>query len=374
LKTFTAKKQRFPRLTEHTFTIILGGTMPPAPVKNPPNPYGQATLEYFGDAPAAELEVYEDHTQEILAKNNSPDVGFRFSVNPYRGCMHACAYCYARPSHEYLSFGAGTDFDRKIVVKMNAAALLKKAFDRPSWRGDRVMFSGVTDCYQPLEASLGLTRACLEVCADYKNPAGVITKGTIIERDIDVLLRLASRADLHVTISIPIWDKERARAIEPYVPSPERRMTTIRRLAEAGLPVGINIAPMIPNISDSDIVELLQRAKDAGAKHAGLIFLRLPGTVKAVFEERLRAALPLRADRVLSLVRDARGGAMNDPRFGVRQVGEGAYAESVLALFETHARRLGLITSDDDDGAGSGSGAEEMPATFERPTAQLKLF
>lgn len=346
--------------------------MPLAPVNNPPNPYGQATLEYFGDAtPIADLEIYEDHTQEIVAKNDSPDVGFRYSVNPYRGCMHGCAYCYARPSHEYLSFGAGTDFDRKIVVKMQAAALLKKTFDRPSWKGDRVMFSGVTDCYQPLEASLGLTRACLEVCADYKNPAGVITKGTIIERDLDVLTRLHKVTDLHITVSIPIWDKERARAIEPYVPSPARRMETIRKLAAAGLSVGINIAPMIPNLSDSDIVTLLERAKEAGAQHAGFVFLRLPGSVKAVFEERLRAAMPMRADRVLTLIRDARGGALYDPRFGARQAGEGAYAESVRALFVNTGRRLGLLRDEDtaDD-----TPPEPTTRTFERPTAQLKLF
>jgi DNA repair photolyase len=344
--------------------------MPLAPVKNPPNPYGQSRLEYFGDgeAPAAELEVYEDHTKEIVAKNDSPDVGFGFSVNPYRGCMHACAYCYARPSHEYLSFGAGTDFDRKIVVKPNAAALLRRTFDRASWKGERVVFSGVTDCYQPLEASLGLTRACLEVCAEYKNPTGVITKGTIIERDIDVLSKLSSRAELWITISIPIWDKERARAIEPYVPSPARRMETIKRLADAGLSVGINIAPMIPNVSDSDVVTLLERAKEAGASHAGMVFLRLPGTVRVVFEERLRAAMPLRADRVLSLVRDARGGQLYDPRWGSRQTGEGAYADSVRALFETTARRLGLIHDDDD------KDTEQPETTFERPTAQLKLF
>lgn len=339
--------------------------MPVAPVKNPPNPYASTALEYFGDAPRAELEVYEDHTQEIVAKNDSPDVGFSYSVNPYRGCMHACAYCYARPSHEYLSFGAGTDFDRKIVIKPEAGKLLRKAFDRPSWRGERVVFSGVTDCYQPIEASYGLTRSCLEVCVEYKNPAGIITKSTLIERDLELLVKLHSVADLWITVSIPIWDKEKARAIEPYVPTPERRMQTIRRLAEAGLDVGINVAPMIPSISDRDIGELLERAAEAGAKGAGLVFLRLPGSVKAVFEERVRAAMPLRADHVLSLVRDARGGALYDPRFGARQTGQGAYAQSVIALFEATAKRLGLNDAE--------KYAEPRP-TFERPTAQMKLF
>jgi DNA repair photolyase len=340
--------------------------MPVAPVKNPPNPYASTSMEYLEDAPRAELEVYEDHTQEILAKNDSPDVGFRYSVNAYRGCMHACAYCFARPSHEYLSFGAGTDFDRKIVIKPEAARLLKKAFDRPSWKGERVVFSGVTDCYQPIEASYRLTRACLEVCAEYKNPVGIITKSALIERDLDVLVKLNAVADLWISVSIPIWDKERARAIEPYVPSPERRMTSIRRLAEAGLQVGINVAPMIPSISDSDIGELLQRAADAGAKGAALVFLRLPGSVKVVFEERMRAAMPLRTDHVLSLVRDARNGALYDSRYGTRQTGQGAYAESVLALFEATAKRLGLADSEKKYG--------EPRETFERPTAQMKLF
>jgi DNA repair photolyase len=339
--------------------------MPIAQVKNPPNPYASTSLAYFGDAPRAELEVYEDRTQEIIAKNDSPDLWFTYSVNPYRGCQHACAYCYARPSHEYLSFGAGTDFDRKIVVKPQAASLLRRAFERPAWKGERVVFSGVTDCYQPLEASYGLTRACLEVCAEYKNPAGVITKGTLIERDLDVLAKLSAVAELWVTISIPIWDRDRARAIEPYVASPARRMQTIRRLSEAGIDVGINIAPMIPSISDGDIGELLTRAKEAGAKHAAMVFLRLPGAVQEVFTERISAALPLRANRVLALVREARGGALNDSRWGQRMSGQGPYAQSVTALFETTARRLGLLEEDE---------REERPSTFERPTAQLSLW
>src|SRR5450631_1110172 len=166
------------------------------------------------------LEVFVDSTRNILSKNDSPDVGFTWSVNPYRGCFHACAYCYARPTHEYLSFGAGTDFDRKIVVKPRAPELLRDTFERPSWRSDLVVFSGVTDCYQPLEASYRLTRGCLEVCALYKNPVAIITKSPLIERDIDVLVRLASVADLTVTISVPFWDVAKARAIEPYVATP----------------------------------------------------------------------------------------------------------------------------------------------------------
>src|SRR4029077_11931750 len=188
----------------------------------PPNPWATTAVEYLeGTAPPdVRLEVYEDHTRQILSRNTSPDVGFDWSVNPYRGCFHACAYCYARPSHEYLSMGAGTDFERKIVVKPAAPELLREAFDRRSWRGELVIFSGVTDCYQPLEASYRLTRGCLEVCVEYRNPAGIITKAPLIERDIDVLQELARVTQLSVMISVPFWDEAKARAIEPFVTTP----------------------------------------------------------------------------------------------------------------------------------------------------------
>src|SRR5437763_9574121 len=198
--------------------------MKPVALSNPPNPWATTEVEYLEGTPEVRLEVYEDQTRQILAKNDSPDVGFTWSVNPYRGCFHACAYCYARPSHEYLSFGAGTDFDRKIVVKRQAAALLRKAFAKKSWRGETVVFSGVTDCYQPLEASYRLTRACLEVCAEYRNPVGIITKAPLIERDIDVLVRLNEVARVGISVSVPFWDPEHARAIEPQVATPQRRM------------------------------------------------------------------------------------------------------------------------------------------------------
>src|SRR5437899_2518481 len=199
---------------------------PPAfgPNSNPPNPWLSTEVEYLDEIPPAELEVYEDHTREILAHNDSPDVGFSWSVNPYRGCFHACAYCYARPSHEYLGLGAGTDFERKITVKPQAPPLLRDAFERPSWNTELVVFSGVTDCYQPLAASYRLTRGCLEVCAEYCNPAGIITKSPLIERDLDVLQQLQKNARVSVSVSIPIWDRGHAPAIEPYVATPQRPM------------------------------------------------------------------------------------------------------------------------------------------------------
>ena len=342
------------------------------PLSNPPNPFASVDREYLeGCDPQTKLEVWEDHTKEILASNDSPDLGFRFSVNPYRGCTHACAYCYARNGHEYLSLGAGTDFDTKIAVKTHAAELLRKAFARPSWQGETVVFSGVTDCYQPLEASYRLTRACLQVCAEHRNPVGIITKAPLIERDIDVLQDLAKNARVHVSISIPFWDADNARKIEPWVSSPQRRMRTVEALAKAGIPVGIMVAPIIPGLSDEDVPRILQAAKDAGADHAGYVLLRLPGSVRAVFEERVRAAFPLRADKILGRLRQTHGGELYDPRFGKRQTGEGPYAEMIATLFEATARKLGLWQRRGHDGS------HVEGTTFRRPAAkgpQLALF
>jgi DNA repair photolyase len=316
--------------------------------------------------------VYEDKTRQILSKNDSPDLHFGWSVNPYRGCFHACAYCYARPTHEYLSFGAGTDFDRKLVVKPDAASLLRAAFERPSWKGELLVFSGVTDCYQPLEATHRLTRACLEVCRDYSQPVGVITKSPLIERDIDLLVALGEVARACVTISIPFWDVERARAIEPYVATPHRRMKTVERLARAGIEVGVNIAPVIPGLNDEDIGDILTAAKDAGAQHAGTVLLRLPTSVAPVFEERLRERLPLRAEKVLRRIREAHGGKLYDSTWGVRGRGEGPYADAISTLFDATARRLGLRTRAMDPVPYQ----DAPPSTFMRPAraGQLKLF
>jgi len=273
-------------------------------------------------------------------------VGFKYSVNPYRGCFHACAYCYARPGHEYLSFGAGTDFDRKIMVKVRAPELLRAAFAKKSWRREAVVFSGVTDCYQPLEASYRLTRGCLEVCAEIGNPVGVITKAPLIERDLDVLQAVARVASVHVIVSIPFWDPAKARAIEPYVATPARRIRAIRALADAGISVGVNVAPIIPGLNDAEIPSVLSAAREAGATSAGYVLLRLPGPVAQVFEERVRAAMPLGADRILHRIRETRGGALYDARFGVRGRGEGSYAETIRSLFQVTSRRLGLRAHD----------------------------
>jgi DNA repair photolyase len=326
--------------------------MRPVPISNPPNPWATTEVEYLDEVPAVRLEVFEDRTRNILSKNDSPDVGFTWSVNPYRGCFHACAYCYARPSHEYLSLGAGTDFDRKIVVKRDAPALLRAAFTKKSWRHETVVFSGVTDCYQPLEASYRLTRGCLEVCVAHANPAALITKSALVERDVDVLVALGKVASAHVTVSIPFWDAERARAIEPYVATPARRIRVIETLSRAGISVGVNVAPIIPGLNDQDMPQILKAARDAGATSAGHVLLRLPGSVKQVFEERLRAALPLSAERVLHRIRETRGGQLYDSRFGVRGRGEGPYATAIHTLFEASAARVGLRTEMRSQGPG----------------------
>ena len=351
--------------------------MRPLPLRNPPNRWRKELVSYeesaAEDAPRVELTVFEDQTKQILSDNDSPDVGFKFSVNPYRGCLHGCAYCYARPTHEYLGFGAGADFERKIVVKLHAAALLREAFEKPSWQGELILFSGNTDCYQPLESSYGLTRACLAVCAEYGNPLHVITKSTLVERDADLLAELAARGSASVTLTIPFWDPAIARALEPLVPTPKRRIETVRRLTARGIPVSVNIAPLIPGLSDRDIVHILEAASEAGAISAAMIPLRLPGSVEPVFVERLREALPLSADKVLARVREMRGGKLNDPRFGKRMQGDGPYIEAVRLLFDQTARRLGLGTREMD----LTKDQTRPTTTFRRPTdrgGQLRLF
>jgi len=340
--------------------------MRPRSLDNPPNPFLSASVDYLGEPPSVPVRFYEDATRTLIARNDSPDLGFHFSVNPYRGCQHACAYCYARPGHEYLGFGAGTDFDTQIAVKRAAPALLREAFGKPSWRGELLMFSGVTDCYQPVEASLRLTRGCLEVCAEFRQPVAVITKAPLIERDLDVLTRLNELAGAAVTVSVPFWDPAKARAIEPYVATPQRRMETVRHLAEAGIAVGVNVAPVIPGLNDEDLSQILEAARDAGACTAGYILLRLPGSVQAVFEARLREAFPDRAERVLHRIRETRGGAMYQTEFGVRHTGTGRYAQAIARLFEATFKRLRFPGR-----------PPPRAGTFARPpkrTAQLSLF
>jgi len=312
------------------------------PVANPPNPYLSEYREWLGPPPVARLEVYEEHAASIVAENDSPDVPFRWSVNPYRGCQHGCAYCYARRTHEYLGLGAGTDFETKITVKVNAPELLEQTLAAPRWPRETIAFSGVTDCYQPLEAVYQLTRRCLEACVRRANPVGVVTKSYLVVRDTDVLAELHRRAGAHVAFSIPFADPTVARRLEPHAPPPERQFEALRRLAEAGVPVGLILAPIIPGLNDRDIPALLKQAAACGATTASYTPVRLPGSVKDVFLARLRAEFPDRAARVEARIRALHGGQWNDPRFGWRMRGSGEYWASVQRLFETTATRLGL--------------------------------
>lgn len=316
--------------------------MPPRRVSNPKNPWRTSHVEWLEEPPVAALEVFEEEAVSVLTENDSPDVGFRWSVNPYRGCWHACAYCYARPGHQHIGFGAGTDFDRRIVVKTNAAEVLSVQLAGESWRREVVVFSGSTDCYQPLEATYELTRRCLEVCLARRTPIAIITKGTLIRRDLELLARLARGPGAHVTVSIPFLDEDAARALEPGAPTPSRRFETMRMLADAGVTVGISLAPLIPGFRESDIAMLLERAQAAGATSAFTTLLRLPAEVAPVFEERFRAAFPDHWKKVESALREMRGGNLHDPRFGHRMRGQGARWDAVMQLFELQRRRLGL--------------------------------
>src|SRR5207237_397202 len=285
-------------------------------VANPPNPWLTQSIEWIGEPPPAKIEVFEEtETRSIINRNDSPDVAFDYSINCYRGCIHGCTYCFSRPTHEYLDFGAGTDFERKIVVKVKAAELLRKELMKPSWKGDEIVFSFTSAPYIPLEANYKLTRACLEVCLEFRNPVGVVTKSALVRRDKDMLASLTREAGASVFFSVPFADDETAKALEPSAPLPNARFRAMTELSDAGVPVGLLIAPVVPGLSDSDSPKLLKRAKEAGARQAYINLLRLPGRVAPYFEQRLRERLPTKADRVLARLREVKGGRLNISEF-----------------------------------------------------------
>ena len=334
--------------------------------ENPKNRFEAQAVEWLSEPPYALLEVHEERAKSILSKNDSPDIGFRFSVNPYRGCYHGCAYCYARPSHQYWGFGAGTDFDRKIIVKVNAPELLRASFDDPNWTGEPITFSGNTDCYQPLEAAWRLTRGCLAVCAEYRNPVAIITKSALVQRDLDVLCELHAHARLRVYISIPFADDAKARIVEPGASAPSKRFAALEKLSSAGIETGVAIAPIIVGLNDSDIPELLARAHAAGAKRSFKTALRLPAEVLPVFEGRLGQAFPDAAAKVMSSVVQIRRGKKNESAFGERMRGFGPRWDIVEDLYNVHRRRLGFV--DDPESF------FDLGTTFQRPHGQLALF
>lgn len=323
---------------------------------NPPNRFEKisrgAVLEdlagYFQD-PEPDRNVltrfYLDHSRTILARNNSPDVGFTYSLNPYRGCEHGCIYCYARPTHEYLGFSSGIDFETKIMVKPDADILLAQHFNRPSWSPQVVMFSGDTDCYQPIERTLGITRRCLEVFLRFRNPVSVVTKNALIQRDVDILKELAALNLIAVTISLTSLDPKLIRHMEPRSASPAKRLETIEVLAHAGVPVAVNACPIIPALNDEEIPSILREAANRGARFAGYTVVRLPHAVKDLFLEWLRRELPERAPAIVNRIRSVRNGELSCSDFGTRMNGEGRVAESIEQLFQAACRTSHLNQS-----------------------------
>ncbi len=287
-------------------------------------------------------QYFKDHTKRILSFNDSPDVGFNVSINPYRGCEHGCIYCYARPTHEYLGLSAGLDFERQIFVKTEAPALLRKQLASPSWKPQVIAMSGVTDCYQPIERKLKLTRQCLEVLLEFRNPVGLVTKNALITRDLDILRELAQYQAVCVFVSLTTLDESLQRVLEPRTASPSRRLKAIHELSQAGIPVGVLMAPVIPGLTDHEIPTVLEKAAEAGAQTAGYSIVRLPHGLKTLFSDWLEAHYPTKKGKVLNHLQEIRGGQLNDTRFGQRMHGQGHYAETIAQLFAVSRKRYHL--------------------------------
>ncbi len=294
--------------------------------------------------PAPDTVVFEDDAKSLISKQDSPDVPFTASLNPYRGCEHGCIYCYARPYHEYLGFSAGLDFETKLLAKRNAAALLRKELSAPSWTPQVLAMSGVTDCYQPIERHLRLTRACLEVLAEFRNPVALISKNRLITRDIDLFKRLADFSGVSVTITVTSLNADLARDLEPRASVPAARLQAIRELAGAGIPVGVNVAPIIPGLTDHEIPTILQAAAEAGANYANYTIVRLPHGVADLFSDWLNRVAPSAKNKILHRIESMRDGKLNDTRFGHRMTGNGIFAEQIANMFDLARRRAGIST------------------------------
>jgi DNA repair photolyase len=314
----------------------------------PPNRFTLITVEPEPDLaeedqrPDPRTRFLTERAGSIVTENDSPDIPFRYSINPYRGCEHGCSYCYARPTHEYLGLDAGLGFETGIIVKENAPDLFRDFLNRDAWVPEPIALSGVTDCYQPCERRFRLTRGCLEVAAEARQPMTIITKNALVLRDLDLLREMAAEGVVRVWVSLTTLDADLARSMEPRTSTPAARLRAIRELAAAGVPVGALVAPVIPGLNDSEIPALLEGAKEAGAGAAGWQLLRLPLAVAPVFREWLAREQPTRAERVEGRVRDTRGGRLNDAEFGRRMCGSGEVAQQIARLFRVFARRHGL--------------------------------
>ena len=327
---------------------------PPAPsikgrgaAANPTNRFESIHVEPDEDWNPADNAVprtqfFRDATQTFITFNKSPDLGFGAGINPYRGCEHGCIYCFARPTHEYLGFSAGLDFESRIMVKENGPELLRRELAARQWKPQTLTMSGVTDCYQPVERRLGLTRRCLEVLVEFRNPVAIITKNHLVTRDLDLLSELARHNAAMVNISITTLDAALTLRLEPRASLPAHRLAAVRALSEAGIPVNVLVAPVIPAITDHEMPAILAAAAEAGAVSAGYVPLRLPWGVAPLFEDWLTRYFPDRKEKVLNRIRAMRGGKLNDPNFGSRMVGEGIFAEQMARMFDVACRRAGL--------------------------------
>lgn len=338
-------------------------------VENPPNRFHPVEVVRDGwrdsDDPLPRTQLLRDDSRSVLSWNDSPDVGFDVGINPYRGCEVGCSYCYARPYHEYLGFSAGLDYETRILVKTEAPALLRRALSAPDWRPQVIALSGATDPYQPAERRLRITRGCLEVLAEFRNPVAIITKRELVTRDLDLLSALAAHRAAAVSVSVTTLRDDLQRRMEPRASAPRRRLAAIRKLAAAGVPVGVMVAPVIPGLTDEELPAILEAVAEAGATRAAYILLRLPHGVKGLFETWLDRHVPERKEKVLNRLRSLGGGRLYDPTFGARQRGEGPFAEQLRRMFEIACRRHGL---------GRG-GADLSTAAFRRPPGpQLGLF
>lgn len=311
---------------------------------NPPNRFERLNVELDPEEAAdrPQTVLLRDRTRSILAFNDAPDVGFDAGINPYRGCGHGCVYCYARPTHEYLGFSAGLDFETRILVKEDAPELLTRALSSRRWKPQVVALSGNTDAYQPAERKLGLTRRCLEVLRDFRNPVQIVTKSHLVTRDVDLLSELASHGAAGVLVSITSLRSEVQRVMEPRAATAERRLDAISTLAQSGVPVGVMVAPVVPGLTDDELPSILGEAASAGATHASYVLLRLPHGVKEIFETWLVQHFPQRTEKVLNRIREMRSGKLYDARYAVRGRGEGPWADQLRALFRVTTKRLSL--------------------------------
>src|SRR6266481_7475950 len=316
------------------------------------------------DAAELQTSVTEERARSIISRNDSPDIGFSQSINPYRGCEHGCIYCYARPSHAYLELSPGLDFETKRFAKTNAAELLRAELSKPGYAPSPIAIGANTDCYQPIERKFRITRQIVEILAECEHPFTMVTKSALVERDLDLLAPMAKKNLVKVFVSIASLDRTLARKLEPRAASPQRRMDVLRNLAQAGVPCGVMVAALIPGLNDKTLEEVLEAAAAAGAAEAAYVIMRLPNELKELFKEWLAAHYPERAGHVISIVRQMCGGRDNDPRFGSRMTGTGLFAELIEKRFEIACRRFGLN--------GHGAGRKPPSLRSEEHTSELQ--